>query len=271
MRHQMNRGRPPRTLLLVMTTAVFGLIVQACAGGDAGTTTPADTAPPPAATVPEPVEEPPSAPEKVDEPEASEEADNEADAMFAGAIAVAEAFMEAYDGHDAERARGLLADDVQIFSPAFRDMLELDEIEKLDSVVEHYRIVGFRFSPFTCDLPARPAEVEPDTPLRVRCTYTMDSRLQQIVGYPPIEGGSFSFVVADGVITLLNDQFPFLEFGPNVEAGFIDWLDAEHPEAFESLYIGTAPERYPRLSQEALDLLSFYLDEYEEWVNRSQE
>lgn len=267
----MSRGGPPRRLLPLVTASVFGLVVQACAGGDAVTTTPPTTAPLLATTVPELVEEPIPAPEEADEPEISTEADSEAEATLAGAIAVAEVFMEAYDGYDAERARGLLADDVEIFSPAFRDLPELDAIEKLASVVEMYSIVGFRFSPFTCDLPAHPAEVEPDTPLRVRCTYTMDSRLQQIVGYPPIDGGAFSFVVADGVITQLNDQFPFLEFGPNVEAEFIEWLDAEHPEAFEALYIGTAPERYPRLSQEALDLLSIYLDEYENWVISPQD
>lgn len=241
--------RPPGRLLAVVAAAAFGLAIQACAGGDAVTTTPLETAPPPA----------------------SEEADSEADATFAGAIAVAETFMETYDGYDAERARALLADDVQIFSPAFRDLPEMEAIEKLDSVVELNRVVGFRFSPYVCDLQFRPDEVEPDTPLRVRCTYTMDSRLQQIVGYPPIDGGAFSFLVIDGVITRFDDRFPFLEFDSNVGAGFIEWLDAEHPAAVESLFIGTAPQRYPRLSPEALDLLSFYLDEYEEWVNSSQE
>lgn len=241
--------RPPSRLLVVVAAAAFGLAIQACAGGDAVTTTPLETAPPPE----------------------FEEADSEADSTFAGAIAVAETFMETYDGYDAERARALLADDVQIFSPAFRDLPEMDAIEKLDSVVELNKVVGFRFSPYVCDLQFRPDEVEPDTPLRVRCTYTMDSRLQQIVGYPPIEGGAFSFLVVDGVITQVDDRFPFFEFGPNVEAGFIEWLDTEHSEAVESLYVGTEPERYPRLSPEALDLLSFYLDEYEEWVNSPQE
>jgi hypothetical protein len=270
MRNRKHRVQPTRSLLSVVTATVLGLVIQACADGEAVTTTSTDPASPVTTTAPEPVETSP-APEEVDEPEASEEADTEADATLAEAIAVGEAYMRAFDAYDADGARELLAEDVDIQSPAFRDLQELDPIEKLDSVVELNSVLGFRFSPFTCDLQARPAEVQPDTPLRVRCTYTMDSRLQQIVDYPPIDGGAFSLLIVDGVITQVNDQFPFLEFGPNVEAGFTEWLDAEHPEAFASLYIGNPPERYPRLSQEALDLLSLYLDEYEEWVDSQQE
>ncbi len=181
------------------------------------------------------------------------------------AIAVAEQFVDAYNAYDAERVRALLAEDVDINSPTFLDLEDLANVDKLEHVMQFNSIVGFQYSPYNCDLSFRPAEATANTFLWVLCDYEMDSRLQEIVGYPRI-AGSFGVGVVGGVITRIDDQFPFAEWGPNVDEPFIDWLNAEHPGAFGSVYVATGGMRYPRLSQEAFDLLSGYLDEYEAFV-----
>jgi hypothetical protein len=193
----------------------------------------------------------------------------DADSIMSAAIAVAERYMEAYNAYDATRARALLAADVQINSPSFRDLEDLADIDKLEAVLQALEVIGFRYSPFQCDLSFRPADVRTDTFLWVLCDYEMDSRPQQIVGHPPI-AGSFGLGIVAGVITRIDEQFPFAEWGPNVDEPFIKWLNSNHPEGFASIYGGTMAARYPRLTEEALALMSTYLDEYEAWARSQQ-
>lgn len=184
------------------------------------------------------------------------------EAMMSQAVELAEQYVEALNSYDAARARALVADNVQINSPSFMDLEELADIDKLEAVVQHLEIVGFQYSPFQCDLSFRPAEVRADTFLWILCDYQMDSRPQKIVGYPTI-AGSFGFGVVGGVITRIDDQFPWAEFGPNVDEPFTSWLNANHPGGLDSVFVATSAVQYPRLTPEALALLATYLDEYE--------
>lgn len=186
----------------------------------------------------------------------------DAEAIMNQAVELAEQYVEALNSYDASRARALVAEDVQINSPVFMDLEELADVDKLEAAVQHLEIVGFQYSPFQCDLSFRPADARADTFLWVLCDYEMDSRPQQIVGYPPI-AGSFGFGVVGGVITRIDDRFPWAEFGPNVDEPFTTWLNANHPDGLDSVFVATTGVQYPRLTPEALDLLAIYLDEYE--------
>jgi len=185
----------------------------------------------------------------------------DAEALMNQAIETAEQYVEALNSYDAERVRALVADD-QINMGVFLDLAELADIDKIDAALRVQEIVGFQYSPYQCDLSFRPAVVQTDTLLWVLCDYQMDSRLQQVVGHPPIPS-QFGIGVADGVITRVDEQFPFEEWAPNVDQPFIDWLNANHPGGFESLYVATTAMQYPRLTEDALELLATYVDQYE--------
>jgi hypothetical protein len=177
--------------------------------------------------------------------------------------AVAEAYLTARDGYDAQAARALLADEVRIDKASFR---ELDELEPAFQALEIY---GFRVSPFACEGPDE--TVAPGEAAAVRCSYTLDSRLQRIVDHPPIQA-AFRFTVEDGLITRMFDEFPYDTFDPEVWAPWVRWLNAEHAGAFNELFRrGTTGSVYFRLEPEALEAAADYLDEYESWVEAQQE
>jgi hypothetical protein len=175
--------------------------------------------------------------------------------------AVAEAYLAARDRYDAPAARALLADDVQISKAAF---LELDELEPAFRALELY---GFRVSPFACEPPD--GTVAPGEIAAVRCSYTLDSRLQRIVDHPPIET-TFRFTVEDGLVVGMIDGFPFHPFEREVWRPWVRWLDEEHPGAFGELFRLVDGTAYFRLEPEALEAAPGYLDEYESWAETQQ-
>jgi hypothetical protein len=178
-------------------------------------------------------------------------------------VAVAEAYLTARDRYDAQAARSLLADEVQISKASFG---ELDELEPAFEALELY---GFRISPFTCEPPD--GAVRGGEATRVACRYTLDSRLQGIVDHPPIEA-TFRFTVEDGLITRMTDGFPFATFDPAVWSPWVRWLNAEHPGAFGELFVRRASGSVTfRLDPEALETASLYLDEYEAWAEAQEE
>jgi hypothetical protein len=172
-------------------------------------------------------------------------------------VEIVEDFMAARDAHDAERARALLADDVAINDAGFREPAELG------AAFEMHRQYGFRVSPYDCATTSPPGQ----EPTVVLCNYSLDSRLQHIVGYPPIEA-TFAFTVSEGLITRLSDGFPYSRFSPNVYEPFHDFLETEHPGAVDSLFYKRGGTEYPVLTPEALELVPSYLDLYEEWAGR---
>ncbi len=177
-------------------------------------------------------------------------------------LEIAEAFMAAYDSHDHEAAIALLDPDAVVADVAFRGLAELEP------GFETRRQYGFHLRDATCQIESGEGGQE-TARRRVLCAYALDSRLQQILAYQMIETAA-SVTVSDGFVVAFLDGFPFREYG-DVFSTFWAWLDEEHPGAFHSLFYEVHPSQgggvYPRLTTEALDLISAYVDDYQDWVN----
>jgi hypothetical protein len=177
-------------------------------------------------------------------------------------VAVAEAYLTARDGYDAQAALELLADDVELDKASFA---AVDELEPAFEALELY---GFRVAPFACDRPDGAAA--PGEAVQVACQYTLDSRLLQAVDHPPIEA-TFRFTVEDGLITRMLEGFPNSTFGPVAWMPWVRWLGAQHPGAYGELVRSVDGRTYLRHDPEALEAASHLLDEYEAWAEAQQE
>ncbi len=165
-------------------------------------------------------------------------------------VAIAEAYIEARNAYNSAAMLELLADDVEFSESISRDVAELALL------LEGERMSGFQYSPFACQAMPRDGWVE--------CGYEMDSRFQQIIGYPTIHG-TYVFVVEDGQITFVQNPVPS-EFNANVFGQWADWLRTEHPGVTERLY----QDGRPVLSDDVRELHTTYLDLYEDWVKSQQ-
>jgi hypothetical protein len=190
-------------------------------------------------------------------------------------VEIAERFMEARNAYDAEKAMSLLADDgatalLMDNNRMFRGMptLRLDR-EELALALEAERLLEVRYESFECQPdPVRWAKTQ------IMCSYLMDDKLMQIDGSSPVER-SFGIGVRNGRVT--NLSFPFLNVGfpaevPADRARFVNWVDAEHPQAggpFDrgKLFRTLGQEVTLKLTRESIDLLARYLEEYERSVS----
>ena len=170
-------------------------------------------------------------------------------------VEIAERYMEVRNAYDAESARSLLADDVEM-----HDVPLISNLGELSAGFEALRGYEFQFSPYEC------VETDAGPPASVVCTYMMDTNLSRIVGYPPVEG-SFNFTVAEGRIVRLINNFNFNEFSVNVYEKFLVWLETAHPGGFDQLFRIEGNVSTPRLTPEALDLIPIYVAEFEESLN----
>ena len=177
-------------------------------------------------------------------------------------VEVAERYIAARNAYDAETARRLLADNV--------DLLELDlhgaTVDELDLYFEMLRTFDQQLLNAEC-LESGVAE-----PVLVTCSYDLDTALQHAIGYPTMRS-RFIFYIADGLIVRGTSNFPVGEFTPNVGQPWIDWLNAEHPGAYDQIYTnydtGTPSGIYfaPKLTPEAFALTSQYIAEWDQSLN----
>ena len=174
------------------------------------------------------------------------------DSLWPSPVEVANQYMEARNAYDADRAGALMTDDASLF-----DVHRMTR-EELELGFESLRIYGMQFVTFDCDNRV-------GTTL-VRCTYQMDSRLSEIVGFPLVEG-RMQFLVENGRITSLVHTFNFDEYAPSVFEPYIEWLEEEHPGAREQLFVVDDGVVTPILTDSSLDLAERYLDEYDRLLN----
>jgi hypothetical protein len=187
------------------------------------------------------------------------------------AVAIVRHFMLARNAHDAETAMSLL-DREQVRAQLMYDnrlapdmgALQLNRKE-LIMALEAERLLGVRYRSFACREEPSPGHVY------VVCSYSMDSRLRQIQGSPPVRS-SFRLGLRSGRIDYLS--FPWLSvsfdpggFHPSESERFVEWLQIEHPDAgapFEdgTLFRTMGQELVLNLTRESLDRLRIYLDEY---------
>ena len=177
---------------------------------------------------------------------------NVLDSLWPSPTDVAEQYMEARNAYDSERASALMSDDAFVL-----DVHRMSR-EELDLGFESLRVYGMQYTPFDCTNRAGST--------LVRCTYQMDSRLSEIVGYPPVEG-RIEFLVEDGRITSLVHDFNFADYAPTVFDPYIEWLEEQHPGAREQLFVVDDGVVTPILTEASLALAASYLDEYERFIN----
>lgn len=161
-------------------------------------------------------------------------------------------YMEARNAYDSERASALMSDDAFLL-----DVPRMSR-EELDLGFESLRVYGMQFVPFDC--------TNRSGSTLVRCTYQMNSRLSEIVGFGAVEG-RIQFLVDDGLITTLVHDFNFDDYAPNVFEPYVQWLDDEQPGVSEQLFVVDGGVITPILTPAALDLAQRYLDEYDRFVN----
>ena len=186
------------------------------------------------------------------------EADAEQDPN-AQAIELAEAYIDARNAYDAERARELVSD--TFTTSEVPDAFTLDTMELAFETHEAY---GFHYSDGDCEIPGPDSGRTPvDGQVAVSCDYLWTSVLQEITGYPPVPVG-FVFRVQDGLIASIGHDWNLREFMPNVYDPWIGFLASHDPE-FRDNALATHdldPERTRTFIEQAPE----YLALYEEWV-----
>jgi hypothetical protein len=197
-------------------------------------------------------------------------------------LKIAERFMRARNAYDAEKIMSLVADDgvtAQLMSNNAMDPnmggVRLNR-DQLALALEAERLYGARYESFKCRRDPVPVWAGV---AQVSCSYLMDNELRQIAGYGPARSSSFGIRIRNGRVDLLS--FPWLNIGfspggyrPREGARFIEWLEAEHPEAGGpdvrgELFRTQGQELIHVLTPRSLRLLARYLDEYDRSVTGS--
>jgi hypothetical protein len=190
-------------------------------------------------------------------------------------LRIAERFMQARSEHDAGTALSLLAEDgatarmqADYLTERHMPSVRMDR-NQLALALEAERLYGVVYDSTEC-------RWDPDPVIRaapIVCTYRMDNRLRQILGYEPVTS-SASIGIRDERVTHLS--FPWLNVGypsatPPELAEFVAWIGAEHPEAGRVyddgvLFRTMGQELVLILTRKSVDLLATYLEEYERSV-----
>jgi hypothetical protein len=163
---------------------------------------------------------------------------------------LATTYLDARNNNDPEAALAVLSSNA-----AFDEVPIIADIDDLGPRFEWMSIRGIRLD-HTC------TETAPGTVSEVRCTYEGVERLNTALGQPPL-AGSFVFRINDGQIISVRHIFPIEVYSPNVFDVFVQWLDAEHPGAFDTIYRVEDDAAIGLTTPEALDLMDGYLEEFE--------
>ncbi|HEX6227891.1 MAG TPA: hypothetical protein VFZ41_00315 [Solirubrobacterales bacterium] len=191
-------------------------------------------------------------------------------------VKIAKRLMEARNAYDAEKVMSLVADDGVTAQLRYSSAMDptmggvrLDR-DQLALALEAERLYRVRYESFECR--RDPVRVWAGGDAQVNCSYLMDNRLRQIAGHGPLRSSS-GIRIRNGRIDLLGFSWLNIGFSPGgyrpaEAAPFMEWLEAEHPEAGGpgvrgELFRTQGQELIHILTRESLDLLAGYLEEYE--------
>jgi hypothetical protein len=177
------------------------------------------------------------------------------------AIETAQAYIDARNAYDADRARKLVAD--TFTTSEVPDAYTLDTMELAFQTHEAY---GFHYSEGDCELHTSRAPV--DGQVAVWCDYLWTTELQRITGYPPVPVG-FVFRIADGLIASIGHDWNPNEFMPNVYDPWIAFLGS-HDSVVHRNALATHeldPERTRAFIRQAPE----YFALYEAWVDEQKD
>lgn len=172
-------------------------------------------------------------------------------------VEVAEAYIDARNGYDVDRARNLLAEDFTTTEAPYGHRGH----ETLDLVFQSWNDWGFEFTDVSCE------EVsEGSGGHLVRCDYLWNTDVIRAGGFSPTEA-NLQLLIQDGMIRRVSETESGSE--PWWET-FVAFLDAETPDDFaETVYSALGvldPDAVQRLGEE----LPGYLDLYAEWLDNQE-
>ena len=130
---------------------------------------------------------------------------------------IARAFIDARDARDIDAALALLADDVVISDID-------DSPSAMRARFDSFEATDHRWYVEECTVQ------EPGPPSQVVCTYTHENAWSRALAVGPFDGGSFTFMIEDGLIQSLSHFFDTAEFSPQVWEVFADWVAENHPD-----------------------------------------
>ena len=166
-------------------------------------------------------------------------------------VDIGRSFIQAQDAWDADAALALLAPDAVIDQGLFTN------IEEYPSHFEWNRALDWNFAVEECNQTVNDAVVE------VTCAYSYENAWTRALGVGPYSGSTFDFVIADGQIQELTDNFESSTgFSTQAWEVFRGWVRDTHPEAVSVMYDFSGPSDAPRVTSEALVLWEQYTNEF---------
>jgi hypothetical protein len=179
---------------------------------------------------------------------------------FAGGpspVEVAEAYIEARNDYDVDRARNLLAEDFTTTEAPYGHRGH----ETLDLVFQSWRIWGFEFTDVSCE------EVSEGLGgSLVRCKYLWNTSVTEAGGFPPSEA-TLQLLIQDGLIHRVSETETGLSAWWET---FVSFLEAESPDDFGETVYRAVEFLDPDAVQKTGEELPAYLDLYSEWLEHQE-
>jgi hypothetical protein len=168
-------------------------------------------------------------------------------------VEIATAYVEAYGAFDVEAVEAMLAEDARV--------LPWESYEPRDwkADLRFLEAAGFELIIQECtELPVGTQGV------RVNCQYEAHGLGSAEIGEGPFGGSTFRLVMADGLVTSSDMGFNFNEFSRAMWFPFQSWIEENHPEDFDQLYVNSTLSRQ---TDDAIVLWEQRVADYVEYVN----
>jgi hypothetical protein len=179
------------------------------------------------------------------------------------AIETAQAYIDARNAYDADRARELVAD--TFTTSEVPDAYTLGTMELAFEIHEGY---GFHYAEGDCELHTSRSRAHVGGQVAVACDYLWTTELQRITGYPPVPVG-FVFRIKNGLIASIGHDWNPYEFMPNVYDPWVAFLDGHDPVFRENAL--TTHELDPERTRAFKEQAPEYLALYERWVDEQKD
>jgi len=159
---------------------------------------------------------------------------------------IGHAFIQARDAYDADAAEALFASDAEIHD------------DYMTSASEYHAHFAWHESTDWEWRADQCSETETGPPAEVRCTYTMENAWTKALGVDPISGGTFRFVIGDGLIQEITHTLNVAGFSPTW-AEFQLWVRINHPDDHQIMYLSESAASW---TPESVALFDRYTDEF---------
>ncbi len=170
------------------------------------------------------------------------------------AVEIADAYIEARNAHDSDRARELVAEGFVTTEPP----AGFNRFEQIELAFQTHRAYGIQYTEGEC---SADANVVPTRDV-VRCEYQFSSELHRIAELPP-QPVSFTFVIEDGRITGVQASAHTGRFWDR----FVDdFLEAEGHHEFLAQLVLNNRSLDPDATRAVVEGMPHYLDLYRAWT-----